>query len=69
MIYQMPCPDKAHVFAASSVENNEKARREVQVWASGHGYRRPQTENVFTVYRSGVSTREWVFLERDANPS
>ncbi len=69
MVYQMPCPDKAHVFAASSVENNEKARREVQAWASGHGYQRPQVENVFTVFRSGVQAREWVLLEREAKPS
>ena len=64
MVYQMPCPDKAHVFAASSVDDEEQARQEVQAWASGNGYRIASMGNTFTVFGGGSRTREWVLLER-----
>ncbi len=66
MVYQMPCPDNAHLFAASSVENEEQARQELELWASGHGYRIAQEAETFTIFRGSNQPREWVLLERAA---
>lgn len=65
----MPCPDKAYVFAASSVENEEQARQEVKVWAQDEGYGAPQARRVFTVFRPDASPREWALLERRSTPN
>ena len=64
MVLQMPCSDRARVFAASSVENKEQARQEVHHWASGQGYRPAQNDRTFTIYRRDAAPREWVLLER-----
>ncbi len=66
MVVQMPCPDKDHVFAASSVENAHTALQEVQAWAAGNGYRLTQPCHPYTVYHEDHSIREWVLLERAA---
>lgn len=66
MVLQMPCPNKARVFAASSVENEEQARQEVQRWASEQGYRPAPESRTFTIYRQDSEPREWVLLERTA---
>ncbi len=64
MVLQMPYADKARVFAASSVENEEQARQEVRRWASGHGYQPAKMDRTFTIYRRDSLPREWVLLER-----
>jgi len=64
MVLQMPYVNKARVFAASSVENQEQARQEVRRWASGHGYRPASIDRTFTIYRQDALPREWVLLER-----
>ena len=64
MVYQMPCPDRAHVFAASSVENEEQARGEVRAWADENGYRAEAAKRTFTTFRGGSQPREWTLLER-----
>ena len=69
MVYQMPCPDKAHVFAASSVEDEEQARREVESWASGNGFQVAESSQTFTTFRGGSRSREWILLERAAAKS
>ena len=66
MVLQMPYLDKACVFVASSVENEEQARQEVQLWANGHGYKFAQTRRTFTIFRPNAQPREWVLLERTA---
>ncbi len=63
MVVQMPCPGKTQIFAASSVANQEHARREVQLWADGHGYRLAQPDRPFTIYHDGQAAREWSLLE------
>lgn len=60
----MPYPNRSRVFVASSVENEEKARQEMQLWANGHGYRFAQEAPKFTIYRQDAQPREWVLLER-----
>ena len=67
MVYQMPCPDQTHLFAASSVENEEQARQELELWASGHGYEIAQSAGTFTIFRGGNQPREWVLLEPAAS--
>jgi len=69
MIVQLRCPDKAHVFAASSIENEEQARLEVLRWAIGHGYRLVQPSRPFIIYHDDRSVREWVLLERAVTDS
>ena len=64
MVLQMPYANKARVFAASSVENEEYARQEVRLWARGNGYRRANMDRTFTIYRQDGMPREWVLLER-----
>ena len=64
MVLQMPYANKARVFAASSVENEEYARQEVRLWASGNGYKRADRDRTFTIYRQDGMPREWVLLER-----
>ena len=66
MVLQMPCADKARMFAASSVENEEQARLEVRRWANGHGYQPAKTDLTFMIYRRDAQPREWVLLERGA---
>ncbi len=66
MVLQMPFADKARVFAASSVENEEQARQEVRRWASDQGYRFASAGRTFTIYRQDAAPREWVLLERAA---
>lgn len=66
MVLQMPYINKARIFAASSVENEEQARQEVQRWAKGHGYKPAKADRTFTIYRRGALPREWVLLERGA---
>jgi hypothetical protein len=66
MVLQMPCPDKARVFVASSVENREQARQEMRLWANDQGYRFAPKDRTFTVYRQDATPREWVLLERAA---
>ena len=63
MVVQMPCPGKTQIFAASSVVNQEYARREVKLWADGHGYRLAQPDRPFTIYHEGQADREWTLLE------
>lgn len=65
MVYQMPCPDRAHVFVASSVENEEQARKEVRAWARGNGYKEA-SDRTFTTFQGGLRSREWTLLERGA---
>ena len=67
MVLQMPYADKAHLFAASSAENEEQARQEVRLWAGGQGYRPAPTGRTFTIYRRDALPREWVLLERGAD--
>lgn len=69
MVCQMPCPDRAHVFVASSVENEEQGRREVQSWANGNGYQVAASSHTFTTFRGGCRPREWTLLERGAAKS
>ena len=64
MVLQMPCSNRARVFAASSAENKEQARQEVGRWASGQGYRLAQDDRTFTIYRRDAEPREWVLLEQ-----
>lgn len=63
MVVQMPCPGKTRIFVASSVVNQEHARREVEIWAAGNGYRPAQPDRPFTIYHAGQSAREWTLLE------
>ena len=67
MVLQMPCPNQARVFVTSSVEDEEQARQEVQLWANGHGYQFAQSAPKFTIFRHDAQPREWVLLERAAN--
>ena len=67
MVLQMPCSDKARVFAASSAVNKEQARQEVGRWAIGQGYRPAQADRTFTIYRRDAEPREWVLLEQGAD--
>ena len=64
MVVQMPCPGKARVFAASSFDDEELARQELQSWASRNGYRLTQPGRPFTIYHADHSAREWTLLER-----
>ena len=64
MVVQMPCPDTTRVFAASSSDNEEQARQEVQTWADGNGYRLSQPGRPFTIYHANQPGREWALLER-----
>ena len=68
MVLQMPYANKARVFAASSVENEEYARQEIRLWARGNGYRRTNVDRTFTIYRQDGMPREWVLLERGTSP-
>jgi hypothetical protein len=69
MVLQMPYPDQARVFVASSDENAEQARQEVMLWASGHGYQVTPSGRTFLIFRPDAQPREWVLLERAATDS
>lgn len=64
MVYQMPCPGKEGIFAASSFPHPEQAHRELMGWAAGNGYRLAEIQRSFTVYGREQQPREWVLLER-----
>ena len=62
MVLQMPYPEKGSVFVASSDENKDQARQEVQNWASGQGL--AEAGRTFTIFRPDAVPREWVLMER-----
>ena len=64
-LLKCPVPGKARVFAASSFDDEEQARQELQTWATGHGYRLAQPSRPFTIYHADHSAREWMLLERE----
>ncbi len=64
MVLQMPYPERASVFVASSAESEEQARQEVKTWASGHGYHLTPAGRTFTIFRPDAAPREWILLER-----
>ncbi len=69
MVFQMPYAGNSRVFAASSEQNQEEARRELHLWADGRGYRPAQNGRTFTTYRGDALPREWVLLEQSAGAS
>ena len=64
MVYQMPLPGKARLFAASSAQSEESARLELQQWAGCHGYKIADVDRTFTVYAAEQTPRKWLLLER-----
>ncbi len=62
----MPCPDKRLLFVASDVEDKTQADQEIVQWATVHGYRVLQADQVFTIYRSSALVQDWRLLERSA---
>ena len=64
MVFQMPYAGKARVFAASSEQNQEEARRELRLWANNRGYRPTHDGRTFTTYHGDALPREWVLLEQ-----
>lgn len=65
----MPYISNARMFAASSEQNQEEARRELHLWADGRGYRPAQDGRRFTIYHGDALPREWVLLEQRTGAS
>lgn len=66
MVFEMPCPDKRMLFVASDVEDRTQADQEIVQWATLHGYRVPQSDQVYMIYQNRRLLQDWRLLERCA---
>jgi hypothetical protein len=57
-----------HILIGSDLKDRGAARREVDQWIAGHRCRVAKTARHLSVFDKGVAVREWVLVERLAEP-
>jgi len=57
-----------HILIGSDLKDRGAARQEVDQWIAGHRCRVAKTARHLSVFDKGVPVREWVLVERLAEP-